>query len=123
MVSTILQEFIPSDAEYWRDWRIMVVDGHALCAMERRSDNWITNRAMGAQCLPAKLPPEALNLAEQAVSAVEADYGGVDVIYTKSSGWQVLEINGVPAWRGLQDVSDLNVAQALAELVVKSVTE
>ena len=118
-----LQEFIPSETEYWRDWRIMVVDGHALCAMERRSDNWITNRAMGAQCLPAKLPPEALNLAEQAVSAVEADYGGVDVIYTKSSGWQVLEINGVPAWRGLQDVSDLNVAQALAELVVKGVTE
>ena len=113
-----MQEFVPSDDEYWRDWRVMVIGGHALCAMERRSDSWITNRAQGAQCLPADLPPQALTLAEKAVMAVGADYAGVDIIHTDQSGWQVIEINGVPAWYGLQEVAELDIARAIAELVV-----
>ncbi|MDE0309317.1 MAG: hypothetical protein OXI60_05730 [Acidiferrobacterales bacterium] len=112
-----LQEFVPSDDSYWRDWRIMVVGNDAICAMERRSDSWVTNRARGAQCLPAKLPDEALQLAVQAAAAVEADYAGVDVIHTRGAGWQVIEINGVPAWQGLQEVSDTDIARAFARLV------
>ena len=115
-----LQEFVPSDKNYWRDWRVMVVDGHAICAMERRSDNWVTNRARGAQCLPANLPSEALKLAAQAAVAVEADYAGVDLIHTNRAGWQVIEINGVPAWQGLQEVSDTDIARTFAEVVVQS---
>ncbi len=112
-----LQEFVPSDNNNWRDWRIMVVGGDAICAMERRSDIWVTNRARGAECLPAKLPDEALALAVQAAAAVEADYAGVDVIHTCRAGWQVIEINGVPAWQGLQEVSDSDIARAFVELV------
>ncbi len=114
-----LQEFVPSDDNYWRDWRVMVVDGDPICAMERRSEIWVTNRARGGECLPAKLPDEALSLAAQAAAAVEADYAGVDMIYTHRAGWQVIEINGVPAWRGLQEVSDTEIARAFAELVTR----
>ena len=114
-----LQEFVPSDDHYWRDWRVMVVDGNAICAMERRSEFWVTNRAQGAECVPAKLPDEALALAVHAAAAVEADYAGVDLIHTHRAGWQVIEINGVPAWHGLQEVSDTDIARAFAELVTK----
>ncbi len=114
-----LQEYIPSKDRYWRDWRVMVVDGKAICAMERRSDQWITNRAQGAQCLPTKLDFEPQQLAERAADAVGADYAGVDLICTKEGKWLVLEVNGVPAWQGLQAVSEVNIAGQFADKMVK----
>ena len=114
-----LQEYIPSEDSHWRDWRVMVVDGRAICAMERRSDQWITNRAQGAQCLPAKLDLEPQRLAERAADAVGADYAGVDLICTKKGKWLVLEVNGVPAWQGLQAVSEVNIASQFADKMLK----
>ncbi len=114
-----LQEHIPSKDSYWRDWRVMVVDGRAVCAMERRSDQWITNRAQGAQCLPAKLELEPQRLAERAADAVGADYAGVDLIRSREGGWMVLEVNGVPAWQGLQAVSEVNIASRFADKMLK----
>ena len=113
------QEYIASKDSYWRDWRVMVVDGKAICAMERRSDKWITNRAQGAQCLPAKLDLEPQRLAERAADAVGADYAGVDLICTKEGKWMVLEVNGVPAWQGLQAVSEVDIAGQFAAKMVK----
>ena len=114
-----LQEYIPSKESYWRDWRVMVVDGRAICAMERRSNQWITNRAQGAQCLPAKLDLEPQRLAERAADAIGADYAGVDLICTKEGKWLVLEVNGVPAWQGLQAVSEANIADQFAGKMLK----
>ena len=37
-----------------------------------------------------------------AAAAVGADHAGVDLIRDRSGGLQVLEVNGIPAWRGLQ---------------------
>ena len=114
-----LQEYIPSKDSYWRDWRVMVVDGRAIGAMERRSDRWITNRAQGAECLPARLDVEPQRLAERAADAVGADYAGVDLICTKDGKWLVLEVNGVPAWQGLQAVSEENIAGQFADKMMK----
>ena len=97
----------------------MVVDGRAICAMERRSDKWITNRAQGAQCLPVKLDLEPQRLAERAADAVGADYAGVDLICSKEGKWLVLEVNGVPAWQGLQAVSEVNIAGQFADKMLK----
>ena len=113
-----LQEFVLSKGDVWHDWRIMVIGGQAISAMERRSAQWITNRSQGAECRPAQLNREVLELAEQAADAVGADYAGVDVIQDRQGKWKVLEINGVPAWRGLQEVSDFKIARKFAELVL-----
>ncbi len=113
-----LQEYIPSSDRFWRDWRVMVVNGQAICAMERRSRQWITNRAQGAECLPANLDAEPLNLAARAAAAVGADYAGVDLIRTTHGEWLVLEINGVPAWQGLQSVSEVNIAHSFVAHIV-----
>ena len=112
-----LQEFVPSDNKTWHDWRIMVVDSKAAAAMERRSQNWITNRAQGAECLPANLGDEIRALAEGATLAVGADYAGVDIIRTPSGQWQVLEVNGVPAWQGLQQVTEPDIAGLFADFM------
>ena len=45
-----LQDFVACDGPGYRDYRVVVVGGRAVAAMERRSAHWVTNRAQGARC-------------------------------------------------------------------------
>jgi ribosomal protein S6--L-glutamate ligase len=59
-------------------------------------------------------------LAVAAAAAVGAFYAGVDLIET-DAGPTVLEVNSMPAWRGLQSVCDVDIAVELARAVVAAV--
>lgn len=110
-----IQEYIePFTPEQWQDWRLMVVDGHVCAAMSRRSDHWITNFAQGASCFATTITPEMEQLAIAATKAVYADYAGVDIIRTVDGAYTVLEVNSVPAWKGLYQATNINVASYLA---------
>jgi glutathione synthase/RimK-type ligase-like ATP-grasp enzyme len=109
-----LQEFIERGAGAYRDWRVLVVQGRARAAMQRVSEHWITNRAQGARCEPATLDPELARLAEAAAAAVDIDYTGVDLMRDRDGRWWVGEVNGIPAWQGLQRVTDVDIAPLLA---------
>ena len=56
-------------------------------------------------------------LAEAAAAALGMDYAGVDLVpdAAAASGAQVIEVNGVAAWRGLQRVTAFDIAQALVD--------
>lgn len=110
-----LQRFVPQDGNGGRDWRIFVIHGRAVAAMERVSGNWITNRARGGQCLPAVLTEDLRELAERSAAATGTSYTGVDIIRDRAGQFLVLEVNGVPAWRGLQSVHPVEIADLLAE--------
>ncbi len=110
-----LQRFIDQDDHNGRDWRIFVINHRAVVAMERISDHWVTNRARGGQCLPAVLTPELRRLAENAARATGILYGGVDIIRDTHGNHLVLEVNSVPAWRGLQSVCSIDIADLLAK--------
>jgi RimK family alpha-L-glutamate ligase len=106
------------------DWRVLVIGGRAVAAMRRvGGKGWIHNFAQGAKCERAPLDPVLADTAERAARALSLDYAGVDLIpsrRTSSSGDDenrplVLEVNGVAAWRGLQSVTDLDIAAALAD--------
>jgi len=107
-----LQRFVPPVRTPGFDWRVLVVGGRAVTAMRRVSENWIHNVAQGARCEPAELTPELAQLAEQAAHALDMDYAGVDLI-PSAQGTQVIEVNGVAAWRGLQRVTGFNIARAI----------
>jgi ribosomal protein S6--L-glutamate ligase len=53
-------------------------------------------------------------LAVAAAAAVTADYCGVDLIDDGAGGFAVLEVNSMPAWSGLQTVTETGVARAVA---------
>lgn len=110
-----LQRFVAERTTEGRDWRVLVSGGRALAAMERRAAHWITNHARGGRCLPALLTPELARLAEAATAAVGAAYAGVDLIHAPDGRLLVLEVNGVPAWHGLQDVTPVDIAQTLID--------
>ena len=116
-----MQRYVPPKSDDWRDWRIFVVGGRAICAMERRSTNWVTNKAQGAQCIAAQLNSEVFELAQRAAAAVGANYAGVDIIKTLKDEWQILEVNGAPAWQGIQAVSDVDIASEIVDYLLKFV--
>ena len=113
-----LQRFIPALASPGFDWRVLVIGGRAVTAMRRVSRHWVHNVAQGARCEPSPLaPPLAPELAaraEQAAQALGLDYAGVDLM-PSASGVQVIEVNGVAAWQGLQRVTTFNIARAIVD--------
>jgi tetrahydromethanopterin:alpha-L-glutamate ligase len=110
-----MQSFIPPrSVDYHEDWRVFVSNGRVLAAMARRSKSWITNVAQGAEPA-AHTPDKAMSeLAVAAARALGADYAGVDVIRHQDGSLLVLEANSNPAWRGLQSVTNVDIAGALA---------
>lgn len=116
-----LQHFIALDAEHYSDYRVMVVEGRALAAMQRISSHWITNRAQGASCHALPLSDELAHWAEQAARAVDADYAGVDLLRDADGRWLVTEVNGIPAWQGLQFATGLDITAALAAACLRRV--
>ncbi|MDT3672134.1 MAG: RimK family alpha-L-glutamate ligase [Aromatoleum sp.] len=115
-----LQRFVPQPEGPGApgfDWRVLVIGGRARAAMQRISTHWVRNVAQGARCRAAEVTPSLAALAEGAAAALGMDYAGVDLVPDAAApcGAQVLEVNGVAAWRGLQSVTDFDIAQAMVD--------
>lgn len=109
-----LQEYIDAGEGDFRDWRVFVIGGRAVAAMQRRSSHWVTNRAQGAICEPVSIHDGRLaELAEAAAAALDVDYAGIDLLRDRAGRWYVSEVNGIPAWQGLQRASGVNITQHL----------
>jgi RimK family alpha-L-glutamate ligase len=109
-----LQRYVGAEAA-WEDYRVLVIGGRARAAMTRRGSSWINNVAQGGRCLPAPADARLQALAEAAAQALGMDYAGVDLIRDRQGEYTVLEVNGVPAWRGLQTVVAEDIAGLLAD--------
>jgi len=110
-----LQRFIEPGPDGYRDWRVLVIAGRAVAAMQRRGRDWINNVALGAACEAVPAAGPLGQMAENACRAVDVDYGGVDIMRGRDGVTQVVEVNGIPAWRGLQSVCELDLAQRLVD--------
>ena len=115
-----LQRFIETQGDNCYDWRVFVIGGRAVATMRRESSGWITNVANGADCLPAVLNEKQTRLAQQAVKILGLSYGGVDMICDTEGHYSVIEVNSIPAWRGLQSVCSLNLAALLIDDFLES---
>ncbi len=96
------------------DYRIFVINDKAIAAIRRSGEGWLHNVALGAECASID-DAEILSLAEQAAKALDIAYCGVDIIRDEDGVLYVLEVNSIPAWRGLQSVTQIDIAQALVD--------
>ncbi len=108
-----------------RDVRVFVVGGRTLAAIERRAPagEWRTNVSRGGSAHAFELPPAWQQLAVRAAAAVGADYAGVDLLPSREGQVFVLEVNGIPAWQGLQHATGLDVAGAIVDHLLCRVSE
>ncbi len=111
-----LQRFVPPLTNPGFDWRVLVIGGRAVAAMRRVSEHWIHNVAQGARVEAAELTPALARLAENAARTLDLDYAGIDILPADAAApLQVIEVNGIAAWQGLQRVTPFNVARALVD--------
>lgn len=106
-----LQEKIDCGA-YQHDYRVFVVRGEPIAVMKRQGDSWLHNVARGARCTAC----DELDVADIGVLAAKAigiDYAGVDVMRDRDGKLWVIEVNSIPAWRGLQTVTSVEIADVL----------
>ena len=103
-----------------RDVRVFVVGGRVLGAIQRHASNgdWRTNVSRGGRVRPFELPPAWEQLALRAAAAIDADYAGVDLLPSRDGTVFVLEVNGIPGWRGLQQATGLDVAGVIVDHLV-----
>jgi ribosomal protein S6--L-glutamate ligase len=96
--SYLVQEFVP-DA---RDYRVMVLDGEYVGAVERRlsdtdreAGRWKHNVHRGAEATPVDLDPEYRRLAERVADELDIRFLGVDLL-VGPAGVVVNETNARP---------------------------
>jgi tetrahydromethanopterin:alpha-L-glutamate ligase len=115
-----LQRFQSNGAQDFTDYRLFVLRGRVIAAMMRRASTWITNVKQGGEPLAISPDPKMERLAIAAAEAVGAAIAGVDVLVGADGAPTVLEVNSMPAWSGLQKVSKLNVAEAIASTLIET---
>ncbi len=115
-----IQEYIEHDN--W-DIRAFVIGARVVAAMKRSSDNWKTNISRGGTAAPFALSPEQERLCLKTASALGAQYLGVDLLVDRDGFSHIIEANSVPGWRGLQKVTDLDIADELAKYIVSYTRE
>ena len=98
-----------------RDVRVFVIGDRVIGAIERSAPGWRTNLARGGLARSITLPPEWCAMALRAARAMGASYAGVDLLPARDGTVYVLEVNGIPGWRGLQAATALDVAGAISD--------
>lgn len=114
-----LQEYVPHGRE---DIRVFVVGQEVISAMVRRGETWKTNVAQGAKTEALMPDDELRNVALQASQALGADYAGIDILPTEDGGYTVIEVNGIPGWRGLKTATGVDVAERVIDYVLSGMT-
>ena len=110
-----LQEFVPNPG---RDIRVFVVGEEALGAIYRVALNgsFVSNLSQGGTPVRCELTEELEELAIRATKSVGADFAGVDLIEGEE-GLFVLEANGTPSGKGINQACGIDVTKRIVELL------
>ena len=109
-----LQEFVPHGSS---DIRAFVIDDRVVASMHRVAETWKTNVSLGAKPVACKLDGELENLAVRAAGVIGCRVAGVDLLES-SDGPVIVELNSQPGWRGLQSVTEINIADEIIEYIL-----
>jgi len=109
-----LQQYIDHEG---CDLRLMVIGTDVLGMQRRHPHDWRTNISRGAVAEPLEVTAELADLAHRAAQAVGAPIAGVDLLPAKDGQLYAIEVNAVPGWRALAEVTKVDVAQQLLSLL------
>nr|WP_290668171.1 lysine biosynthesis protein LysX [Ardenticatena sp.] len=109
-----IQEYIEKPG---RDIRAFVVGDETICAIERRSDHWITNTARGGTAANFPVTPELNDLCVRAAHAVGGGVVAIDV-FESERGLLVNEVNYTMEFRNSIAPTGVNIPARVIEYVV-----
>ena len=82
--------------------------------------NWVfiayvvVNFSKGAKCMSIKLDAKLTETALSAAEVLGLPICGVDIIKQKDKLF-VIEVNGIPAWKGLQSINKENISDIIVD--------
>lgn len=117
----VLQEYIATSRG--RDIRVNVIDGKALVAYERKSENadeFRSNVHLGGRATEVPITPEMAEISEKAAEVADLQVAGIDLMYGKD-GYVLAEINGTPGISYLPEVQKKQLAGVMAVMKKKLV--
>lgn len=104
----IFQEYIGTS--HGRDVRVLVVEGEAVAAMERRAANggFKSNISLGGRGRRFDMPEEMSTLAVKVAAALSLDVAGIDILFDHE-GYRICEANSSPGFTALEDACQVSV--------------
>lgn len=110
-----VQEYIPHGN---KDVRAFVVGDEIISSMQRISDSWKTNISKGAKPIKIEIKGDIKEMSLRAAKAIGCEIAGVDIMETKKGPF-ILEVNSQPGWRGLQSISEVNIAGKIVDYIIQ----
>ncbi len=77
---------------------------------------------MGAKPTPMDLTPEMAELAIKSSEVTNLEVSGVDILETKD-GLQVIEVNSIPGWKGLQQVVPIDIPAKVVDYLLEKINK
>jgi len=102
--------------------RLFVLGGRVIAAMRRVASIWKTNISLGATPVQYKPTGEIEDLAVKASEVIGCEVSGVDILES-DRGPFIVELNSQPGWRGLQTVTDVNIAGEIIDYVIARIKD
>jgi glutathione synthase/RimK-type ligase-like ATP-grasp enzyme len=87
--------------------------------MDRSAPGHCANVARGGRGSAAPIDDAAARMALDAVRCLDMDYAGVDLVEDGDGRWWLIEVNSIPAWRGLQAATGVDIAGLLADALLE----
>jgi RimK family alpha-L-glutamate ligase len=106
-----------------RDLRLLVIGERVLGMQRFHPSDWRTNVSRGAQVAAIQVSAELEEMAQRAAAAVGATLAGIDIVYDADGQPYVLEVNASPGWQGLQQATQLDVAQLVLEHLISRASQ
>lgn len=107
----ILQEYIKSPGY---DIRSLVLKGNVLATMQRVGGKGITTNIHSGG-IPRRNTEDVTDLSLRAAESMKGTIVGVDIIPDEDHNLWVLEANATPGWTGLQQVTEFDISQKIAD--------
>ena len=110
------QEYLENRPNY--DYRVLVINNKnniKYFYMTRYGDTFVNNFSKGAKCVRENLNEEVIELAIKSSKLLNIDFCGVDII-EHNQKYYVIEVNSIPAWKGLQKVESANISEYFTNL-------
>jgi gamma-F420-2:alpha-L-glutamate ligase len=104
----IFQQYVK--ASHGRDVRVLVINGRAVAAMERRSSDgsFKSNISLGGVGTAFEPPQEMAELAVRVANVLGLDVAGVDILFDEN-GYRICEANSSPGFQGLEKACRISV--------------
>lgn len=108
----LFQQYVKTS--HGRDVRVLVINGRAVAAMERRSTDgsFKSNISLGGVGIAFEPPAEMAQLAVRVAQVLGLDVAGVDILFD-NDGYRICEANSSPGFQGLERACRISVPDAI----------